>query len=104
MAKKKTTSMFISEARSVHGDKYDYSKTTYINTHTKIIVICPIHGEFYTIPCDHLHNHGCPHCAMEKQKTLVYNVGVNDLLYTRGTPSYAAWYRIPHNSQLLRWW
>ena len=92
MGKRKTTEQFIEQARAIHGDKYNYDKVTYVNTHTKVCIICPIHGEFETIPCDHLHNHGCPHCAREQQKTLVYGVGVNDLLYTRGTPSYKAWF------------
>lgn len=91
MGKRKTTEQFIAEAKAIHGDKYDYSKVAYIDTHTKVCVICPIHNEFWTIPCDHLHKHGCPHCAREKQKELVYGVGTNDLLYTRGTPSYQAW-------------
>lgn len=91
MGKRKTTEQFIAQARAIHGDKYNYDKVKYVNTHTKVSIICPIHGEFETIPCDHLHNHGCPHCAREQQKTLVYGAGVNDLLYTRGTPSYKAW-------------
>ena len=91
MGKSKTTEQFISEAKAVHGDKYDYSKVEYVNTHTKVCIICPEHGEFWSIPCDHLHKHGCPHCARECQKILVYGVGINDLLYTRGTPSYLAW-------------
>lgn len=91
MGKRKTTSQFIAEAKAVHGDKYDYSKVQYIDTHTHVCVICPTHGEYWTIPCDHLHKHGCPHCAKEGQKCLVYGVGTNDLLYTRGTSSYLAW-------------
>jgi hypothetical protein len=91
MGKRKTTEQFVAEARAIHGDKYNYDKVKYVNTHTKVCVICPTHGEFQTIPCDHLHNHGCPHCAREQQKNLVYGVGINDLLYTRGTPSYQAW-------------
>ena len=91
MGKRKTTEQFISDAIKVHGDRYDYSKVEYVNTHTPVIVICSIHGEFEQIPCDHLHKHGCPHCAREYQKCMVYGVGYNDLLYTRDTPSYLAW-------------
>ena len=91
MGKKLTTAEFISKAKLLHGDKYDYSKVEYVGTHIKVKIICPIHGEFSTIPCDHLHKHGCPNCAMEQHKKLVYGVGINDLLYTRGTPSYLAW-------------
>ena len=91
MPKRKTTEQFIREAIIAHGDKYDYSKVVYHNTHTPVVISCPIHGEFNQIPCDHLHQHGCPHCARESQKNMIYGVGYNDLLYTRGTPSYLAW-------------
>ena len=48
MGKKKTTTEeFIERARKVHGDKYDYSKVEYINSRTKVCIICPEHGEFW---------------------------------------------------------
>ena len=62
MSRRKTTEEFIEEARKVHGDKYDYSKVEYINNKTKICIICPIHGEFWQIPDNHLHGHGCKKC------------------------------------------
>ena len=46
MSKRKTTAEFIQEAKQVHGDKYDYSKVDYINSSSKVCIICPIHGEF----------------------------------------------------------
>jgi len=64
--KKLTTEEFISKAKKVHNNKYDYSLTVYINTKTKVKIICPIHGEFEQNPNDHLHNHGCPKCSFEK--------------------------------------
>lgn len=63
MSKKKTLSEFISEARNIHGDKYDYSKVDYKDNHTGIIIICPVHGEFEQTPKSHLRGQGCPHCA-----------------------------------------
>lgn len=53
---------FIEKAKQVHGDKYDYSKVKYINNITKVIIICPEHGEFEQIPAGHLKGHGCPKC------------------------------------------
>jgi len=44
--KRYTTEIFIEEARKIHGDKYDYSKVKFIDTTTKVKIICPIHGEF----------------------------------------------------------
>lgn len=61
--KRKTTEEFIAEARKVHGEKYDYSKTNYINAYIKVIIICPEHGEFLQEPHSHLRGVGCPECA-----------------------------------------
>lgn len=67
MSKKLTTEEFVQKARQVHGDKYDYSKVEYINNHTKICIICPIHGEFWQTPYKHIcRKHGCPKCGIEK--------------------------------------
>lgn len=54
---------FIKKAEQIHTGKYDYSKVEYINNHTKVCIICPIHGEFWQIPNLHLLGHGCPYCA-----------------------------------------
>jgi len=61
--KKLTTEYFITKAREIHGDKYDYSKTQYINAVTKVYIICPEHGEFLQLPNNHLKGCGCPNCS-----------------------------------------
>ena len=43
---KRTTEQFVEEAKKIHGDKYDYSVSEYINSHTKIKIRCPEHGIF----------------------------------------------------------
>ena len=60
---KKTTEDFIKEAKAVHGDRYDYSSTEYINATTKVKIGCKIHGEFEQTPDNHLHGNGCPKCG-----------------------------------------
>lgn len=40
------TEKFIENAINIHGNKYDYSKVNYIDTDSKVIIICKIHGEF----------------------------------------------------------
>lgn len=63
---------FISKAKQKHGDKYDYSKTTYINSYTKVGIVCPEHGFFLQRPNDHL-KYGCMNCGFilrAKNKTL----------------------------------
>lgn len=59
----RTTTEFIQEAKKVHGDKYDYSKTEYIDTNTKVCILCPIHGEFWQLPPNHLKGKGCRKCG-----------------------------------------
>lgn len=56
------TEHFINEAKKVHGDKYDYSKSDYKGNHTKVCIICPKHGEFWQTPAKHLSGQGCPEC------------------------------------------
>jgi hypothetical protein len=62
-ANKLTTEEVIKQFREVHGDTYDYSKVNYIGTKTKVIIICPKHGEFEQPPTVHKRVHGCPTCG-----------------------------------------
>lgn len=64
-SKTKTLSQFISEAKSIHGDKYDYSKTKYTKLKSKVVIICPTHGEFEQIPKSHLSGGGCLKCGRQ---------------------------------------
>src|ERR1039457_5355742 len=59
-----STPEFISEARKVHGDKYNYDKTNYINTTTDIEIFCNIcKVEFWQFPASHLNRHGHQKCS-----------------------------------------
>jgi hypothetical protein len=69
MADRKTTAQFIQDARKVHGDKYDYSLAEYINSKTKVDIICPVHGVYSKIPIRHEDGSGCPDCYGKKKKT-----------------------------------
>jgi hypothetical protein len=72
---RKTKDEFVREATLVHFDKYDYSKVEYINTVTKVIIICKIHGGFLQSPYGHLQGYNCHKCSNEqigaiKRKTI----------------------------------
>lgn len=67
---KKSQEYFIQKARKVHNNKYDYSKVNYINTRTKVTIICPYHGEFQQLPSGHLRGQRCGYCY---SKTLLSN-------------------------------
>ena len=69
MAKTKTTEQFIKEVKKIHKNKYDYSKVNYINSHTKVCIICPEHGEFKMLPYNHIKGHGCQKCVGKNKTT-----------------------------------
>ena len=54
---------FITNAKEIHGKKYDYSLVEYKNTRTKVKIICSTHGVFEQTPDAHLRQkQGCPIC------------------------------------------
>ncbi len=63
--------VFVNKANKTHNNKYDYSLVEYVNTKTKVKIICPIHGVFEQTPDAHLSNKGCPKCVsvISKQET-----------------------------------
>lgn len=63
----KTLEQFIKDAKEVHGDKYNYSKSEYIHSHTPLTIICPEHGDFQQSPNSHLQGKGCPRCILKSQ-------------------------------------
>lgn len=74
MAKKLNKELFIQKATEKHSGKFDYSLVEYVDYNTSIVVICPIHGPFDTIPRTHLLSyHNCKPCGLEykKQQTLL---------------------------------
>lgn len=59
------TEEFIQKSIVIHKYKYDYSKVNYKKSNSKIIIICPIHGEFNQKPNNHLQGKGCQKCGFE---------------------------------------
>ena len=60
---------FILKATKVHGNKYDYSSAKYINSRTKIDIICLKHGVFSQLPTAHLFGQGCRKCGGENHRS-----------------------------------
>lgn len=67
--KKISTKDFIEKANKIHLGKYDYSKTEYVNSRSKVIVTCKLHGDFKQRPDGHYHKEGCPECNNQKLTT-----------------------------------
>jgi len=60
---------FVEKARNIHGDKYDYSKVKYVNSSSKVEIICPTHGSFFQTPNNHLSGSGCIKCTNKNKHT-----------------------------------
>ena len=63
--KKHSIKTFVDKSRKVHGFKYDYSNSIYINNETKLDIVCPRHGLFSQQPNSHFNGSGCPVCDQE---------------------------------------
>jgi len=63
-SKKLTSEYFVQKAREFHGENtYGYSKIDYLNSRTKVKIVCPEHGDFEQTPNNHLRGVGCPGCS-----------------------------------------
>ena len=69
MPKKLTQEEFIERSKRMHGDKYDYSKVEYKNKDSKVIIICPIHGEFEQVANSHMRGVGCKRCYDDSKRS-----------------------------------
>ena len=73
---KYTRDEFIEKARKRHGDKYDYSQVDYVDSQTKVAIVCHEkdvlgneHGIFWQMPYSHLQGFRCPRCNGRKKTT-----------------------------------
>lgn len=65
--RRKTIDQFIQEAKTVHGDKYNYYCVEYINEDTQVKIWCNTCNEFfYQTPRHHLKKCGCQKCAQKR--------------------------------------
>lgn len=64
------TSSFIRKSNLIHHHKYDYSLSNYISKSTKLIIICPLHGQFSQTPQTH-YLHGCAKCSHLKKSLFI---------------------------------
>ncbi len=59
-----TTEEFVTRARRVHGDKYDYSQVNYEYSIVRVTIKCVKHNKsFQQTPNAHLYGRGCPLCS-----------------------------------------
>ena len=71
VSKKKNlnTEKLILKFQKIHGDVFDYSKVMFESLTSKVIIICPEHGEFTQQPRLHLRgSNGCKTCIKLRKK------------------------------------
>ena len=88
---------FILKSKKKHGDKYDYSLVDYVNSHTKVKIICKEHGEFKQLPYDHISNHGCEKCSSSISS---YEYEINNFLISNNIKTLTSSRSIIQPSQL----
>ena len=68
----KTREQFIKDAKSIHGNKYNYNSVIYKNNMTKVTIWCTIHNYYFKQkPGNHLNKNGCPLC-IHKTEAILY--------------------------------
>lgn len=60
--RKRFISDLLDKCKSIHNDKYDYSKVKYSGKNKAVEIICPNHGSFFMTMNLHLKNKGCKKC------------------------------------------
>jgi hypothetical protein len=67
MSRKLTTEEFIEKAKTKHGNRYSYERTTYVDAKTSLTVTCKDHGDFSVSPDSHANRgSGCAKCKAVK--------------------------------------
>lgn len=96
---RKTTEQFIEDARQVHGVKYNYDKVEYVNNRNKVIITCPIHGDFLQTPKQHLSGAGCSKCKYNRG----YKSSNNEILGEIWKPikDFECFYKISNKGRLM---
>ncbi len=84
LAVRKTTEQFIKEANIIHDFKFSYDKTNYVKNQIKVIITCPVHGDFNQNPLSHLQGNGCSRCNESRgEKEIAKYLDKNEISYYR---------------------
>ncbi len=61
--KKLSQDLFIEKSNIKHNNYFDYKKSIFKGTQQKLIITCPIHGDFTQVAGAHLRGVGCSKCS-----------------------------------------
>lgn len=82
--RKLTQDEFLYKAKTVHNERYDYTKLTYKGCREKVIITCREHGDFVQTPNSHLNGSGCPWCTSSKGEQAIERIlDTNSIKYIR---------------------
>ena len=81
------TETFISKAKVIHGEQFDYSSATYVDSYEKTTIRCiPCDYTYEVAPYSHLAGTGCPKCSAkmvsspeEELKAYIESLGVTNI-------------------------
>lgn len=93
MPKKLTQEQYLEKCRIAHGDWYDYSKTVYINSNTKLTITCPLHGDFEQLAQHHPKGIGCMQCG--RNRTIQSHYITPSLFLERAAKIHQNYYNYP---------
>lgn len=85
--KRLTQKQFEDKSNKIHDFKYSYTKSKYKNNSLKVIIGCPIHGDFKQISGAHMAGSGCQKCAYEytaKKQTKSKEKFIEDAISVHG--------------------
>lgn len=86
-AKRVKPEEFYERAKLLHRGKYTYGE--YNGYYEDMQMFCPIHGEFWMTPANHLQNQGCPFCKESKLEIDIRNfLDDNNIKYIAQYSSY----------------
>ena len=109
-----TLENWLAKVETVHKNKYNYSRISYINPREKVCIICPIHGPFIQGHKAHAAGNGCPICGTKIPSTAEWVVRAKEIhgerydyskvLYTSNSdkveiicPTHGSFYQTPGN-------
>jgi len=65
----KNSKEFFDFVKKIHNGLYVYDEDSYKSLNKKIVITCPVHGEYQQLAHDHMKGHGCRKCHSDKLKS-----------------------------------
>lgn len=74
-----TKKQFIDKSNKIHNNYYDYNKIIYNTANDKVIIICPVHGDFEQLAYSHYSGQGCKLCRGRVSKNGSYYLNLIEI-------------------------